>query len=341
MSSPLHAIDARPPAIFLMGPTASGKTALACALADAFPVDLVSVDSALVYRGLDIGAAKPDAATRARHPHALIDIRDPAEPYSAARFREDALRAMRGIRAGDRVPLLIGGTGLYFRALQRGLSELPQADPQLRARISGEAQRRGWPALHARLAARDAAAAARIRPNDAQRIQRALEVIELTERPLSALQRGARTPFPYRVLKLALVPADRQRLRQRIALRFDAMLAAGFLDEVRALRARGDLHPDLPALRAVGYRQAWQHLEGQIDAREFRERAVFATHQLAKRQLTWLRAEHDARVLDPDAPHCAPRAAAALRLFLGRPADSRNAMLDARPAAGTVAQTDQ
>jgi tRNA dimethylallyltransferase len=341
MSSPLHAIDARPPAIFLMGPTASGKTALACALADAFPVDLVSVDSALVYRGLDIGAAKPDAATRARHPHALIDIRDPAEPYSAARFREDALQAMRGIRAGDRVPLLAGGTGLYFRALQRGLSELPQADPQLRARISGEAQRCGWPALHARLAGRDAAAAARIRPNDAQRIQRALEVIELTERPLSALQRGARMPFPYRVLKLALVPADRQRLRERIALRFDAMLAAGFLDEVRALRARGDLHPDLPALRAVGYRQAWQHLEGQIDAREFRERAVFATNQLAKRQLTWLRAEHDARVLDPDDPHCAPRAAAALRLFLGRPADSRNAMLDARPAAGTVAQTDQ
>src|SRR5690242_11023076 len=198
------ATDTRPLAIFLMGPTASGKTALACALADRFPVDLVSVDSALVYRGLDIGSAKPDAATLARHPHALIDIRDPAEPYSAAQFRDDALRAMNGITAKDRVPLLVGGTGLYFRALQRGLSQLPQADPDLRARIVEEAQRRGWPALHARLAARDATAAARIRPNDAQRIQRALEVIELTDRPLSELQHGERARFPYRVLKLAL-----------------------------------------------------------------------------------------------------------------------------------------
>ncbi|HEY3521568.1 MAG TPA: tRNA (adenosine(37)-N6)-dimethylallyltransferase MiaA [Rhodanobacteraceae bacterium] len=341
MSSPLHAIDCRPPAVFLMGPTASGKTMLACALADAFPVDLVSVDSALVYRGLDIGTAKPDAATLARHPHALIDIRDPAEPYSAAQFRDDALQAMKGITAQDRVPLLVGGTGLYFRALQRGLSQLPQADPDLRARIVEEAQRRGWPALHARLAARDATAAARIRPNDAQRIQRALEVIELTDRPLSELQHGERARFPYRVLKLALVPVDRQRLRERIARRFDAMLAAGLLDEVRTLRAREDLHPDLPALRAVGYRQAWQHLEGGIDAREFRARAIFASNQLAKRQLTWLRAEHDARRLDPDDGLCAGRAGQALRLFLGRPAGGQNAMLDARPAAGTVAQTDQ
>jgi len=341
MSSPLHAIDLRPPAVFLMGPTASGKTALACALADAFPVGLVSVDSALVYRGLDIGAAKPDAATRARQPHALIDIRDPGAPYSAAQFRDDALQAMDRITANGRVPLLVGGTGLYFRALHRGLSELPQADPDLRARILEDAQRRGWPALHARLAARDPSAAARIRPNDAQRIQRALEVIELTDRPLSELQRGGRVRFPYRVLKLALVPRDRGRLRERIARRFDAMLAAGFLDEVRALRGRGDLDPDLPALRAVGYRQAWQHLEGEIDAAGFRERAIFATNQLAKRQLTWLRAEHDARVLDPDDPQCGPRAAAATGLFLGRTAGSRNAMLDARPAAGTVAHADQ
>ncbi|MGH8212893.1 MAG: tRNA (adenosine(37)-N6)-dimethylallyltransferase MiaA [Rhodanobacteraceae bacterium] len=335
--------DRRPRAIFLMGPTASGKTALACALADVFPVDLVSVDSALVYRGLDIGAAKPDAATRARHPHALIDIRDPAEPYSAAQFREDALQAMDGITANDRVPLLVGGTGLYFRALQRGLSELPQADPGLRARIFAEAQRHGWPALHAILGARDSAAAARIRPNDAQRIQRALEVIELTDRPLSELQLGTRSPFPYRVLKLALVPGDRPRLRERIARRFDAMLAAGFLDEVRALRARGDLGPDLPALRAVGYRQAWQHLGGEIDAREFRNRAIFATHQLAKRQFTWLRAERDARPLDPDDPRSEQRAADALGMFLGArpPRSGPGVMLDPPADAGADAKANQ
>ena len=341
MPHPLHAIDARPPAIFLMGPTASGKTALACALRERFPLELISVDSALVYRGLDIGAAKPDAPTLARHPHRLIDIRDPSQPYSAAQFREDALRAMDEISANDRVPLLVGGTGLYFRALHCGLSDLPQADPDLRARLAREAQRLGWPALHARLAALDPGAAARIRSNDAQRIQRALEVIELTGRPLSQLQRGARTRFPYRVLKLALIPRDRKRMRERIARRFEAMLAAGFLDEVRALRARGDLHPDLPALRAVGYRQAWQHLEGETGAQEFRARAIFTTNQLAKRQLTWLRGEYDARALDPDDSQCARRAAAALELFLDRPADCRNAMLDARSAAGTVAQTDQ
>ncbi len=317
MPDSLHAIDTRPPAIFLMGPTASGKTALACALADRFPLDLISVDSALVYRGLNIGAAKPDKATLAHHPHRLIDIRDPCEPYSAARFREDALQAMREISDAKRVPLLVGGTGLYFRALHRGLSDLPEADPELRGRISQDAQRLGWPALHARLAALDPAVAARIRSNDAQRIQRALEVIELTDRPLSELQRGACVRFPYRVLKLALLPQDRNRLRERIARRFDAMLAVGFLDEVRALRARGDLHPDLPALRAVGYRQAWSHLEGETDAHEFRQRAIFATNQLAKRQLTWLRGEHGARTLDPDDPHCAERAAVALRLFLG------------------------
>src|SRR5690242_6371545 len=298
--TPRAAPDARPPAIFLMGPTASGKTALACALAEAFPLQLVSVDSALVYRGLDIGAAKPDAATLARHPHALIDIRDPAQPYSAAMFREGTLEAMARITAEGRVPLLVGGTGLYFRALERGLSELPDANAGLRARMAEEARRHGWPALHERLRERDPQAAARIRPNDAQRIQRALEVIELSGRPLSELQGRVRARFPWRLLKLALIPGDRDALRARIAQRFDAMLAAGFLDEVRRLRARGDLHPELPALRAVGYRQAWQHLEGEMDAREFRERAIFATNQLAKRQLTWLRSEPDARVLDPD-----------------------------------------
>ncbi|MGN6312183.1 MAG: tRNA (adenosine(37)-N6)-dimethylallyltransferase MiaA [Rhodanobacteraceae bacterium] len=300
-----------------MGPTASGKTALACALAAGFPLGLVSVDSALVYRGLNVGAAKPDSVTLARHPHALIDIRDPAQPYSAAMFREDALAAMARITAAGAVPLLVGGTGLYFRTLECGLSELPQADPGLRERIVGEAQRHGWPVLHARLAERDPQAAARIRPNDAQRIQRALEVIELTGRPLSQQQGSARARLPYRLLKLALVPADRDSLRERIARRFDGMLAAGFLDEVRCLRARGDLDPDLPALRAVGYRQAWQHLNGKIDAREFRDRAIFATNQLAKRQLTWLRGETDARVIDPD--RCDPlgSAADAVALFLG------------------------
>lgn len=309
--------DARFPAIFLMGPTASGKTALACALADAFALDLISVDSALVYRGLDIGAAKPDAATLARHPHALLDIRDLSAPYSAAMFREDALAEMARITAARRVPLLVGGTGLYFRALQKGLSDLPEADPSVRARIAAEAQRQGWPALHARLTRSDPQAAARIRVNDGQRIQRALEVIELGSRPLSEQQCGTPARLPYRVLKLALIPADRNVLRERIARRFDAMLAAGFLDEVRRLRARGDLHPELPALRAVGYRQAWQHLGGETDAREFRQRAIFATNQLAKRQLTWLRSEVDARAVDPDRDDPFDLAARAIELFLG------------------------
>lgn len=314
------ATDSRPPAIFLMGPTATGKTALACGLADRFPIGLVSVDSALVYRGLDIGAAKPDAATVAKYPHALIDIRDPSEPYSAAMFRDDALDAMRAMAAAGRVPLLVGGTGLYFRALERGLSTMPAADPGLRERLRAEADRVGWPALHARLAVRDPAAATRIRPNDAQRIQRALEAIELSGSTLSALHAAGRTSskLPWRVLKLALVPADRKGLRERIAARFDAMLAAGFLDEVRRLRARGDLEPDLPAIRAVGYRQAWQHLDGAFDAAEFRLRAIHATRQLAKRQTTWLRGELAARVFDLEQPGGPESVAAAVALFLAR-----------------------
>ncbi|XRD78459.1 tRNA (adenosine(37)-N6)-dimethylallyltransferase MiaA [Dyella halodurans] len=320
MSVSSVAFEHRPPAIFLMGPTASGKTALACALSERFPVDLVSVDSALVYRGMDIGTAKPDAATLARYPHRLIDIRDPAEPYSAADFRADAVAAMQQITAQGRVPLLVGGTGLYFRALQQGLSQLPEADAAIRERLAAEAARLGWPAMHERLATLDPAAAARIGPNDAQRVQRALEVIELTGRPLSEQQRGGSGErFPWRVLKLALLPADRGPLHARIAERFDAMLAHGFLDEVRALRARGDLHADLPAIRAVGYRQAWEHLDGQTDAAEFRDRGIFATRQLAKRQITWLRSELDARVFDPERPGLVERAQQALSLFLGSP----------------------
>jgi tRNA dimethylallyltransferase len=311
-------IDQRPPAIFLMGPTASGKTALACALADRFPVELVSVDSALVYRGLDIGAAKPDAATLQHYPHALIDIRDPSEPYSAAMFREDALRALHAITAQGRVPLLVGGTGLYFRALERGLAPMPSAQPEIRARLQAEAEREGWPALHARLALRDPKAAARIRENDAQRIQRALEAIELTGQSLTDLHAGARASgrIPFRVLKLALVPADRAELRERIARRFDAMLDAGFVAEVERLRARCDLSPELPALRAVGYRQAWQYLDGECSQAEFRQHAIDATRQLAKRQMTWLRGEFGARTFDPEfAPGEA--VAAAVALFLG------------------------
>ncbi|HEX5961904.1 MAG TPA: tRNA (adenosine(37)-N6)-dimethylallyltransferase MiaA, partial [Rhodanobacteraceae bacterium] len=248
------------------------------------------------------------------------DIRDPSEPYSAATFRNDALAAMRAATALARVPLLVGGTGLYFRALEHGLSAMPPAHPEIRERLRTEAERDGWPALHARLAERDPEAARHIRPNDAQRIQRALEAIELSGRTLTQLHAGGRgaARLPYRLLKLALVPADRTALRERIAVRFDAMLAAGFLDEVKRLRARGDLRPDLPALRAVGYRQAWEYLDGACTREAFRDRSIHATRQLAKRQTTWLRGELDARVLDPDRAGGHGSAGAALALFLGR-----------------------
>ena len=298
--------DRRPPAVFLMGPTASGKTALA--LAERLRVALISVDSALVYRGLDVGSAKPDRDVLARFPHALIDIRDPEAPYSAAEFRTDALRAMDDATRGGLLPLLVGGTGLYFRALERGLSALPDADPAVRERLADEARAIGWAALHARLASRDPAAAARIHPNDPQRIQRALEVIELTGSTLTALRVAPRERIPYRTLKLALLPDDRAPLHARIAQRFAAMLEAGLLDEVRALRERPALRAEHPSMRSVGYRQAWQHLDGEFDRTELEARGVFATRQLAKRQITWLRAEHDALLLDPDDPHVGRRA---------------------------------
>ena len=314
--------DRRPPAIFLMGPTASGKTALACALATRFPLQLVSVDSALVYRGLDIGAARPDAATLARHPHRLIDLRLPGEPYSAAAFRRDALEAMQDISRAGSIPLLVGGTGLYFRALQHGLSALPDADAAVRAELADEARVHGWPALHARLAALDPASAGRIRPGDGQRIQRALEVVALTGQPLSLQQDAPRARLPWRVLKLALVPADRAELHARIAGRLDQMLAQGLVEEARRLRDAPGWDPALPAMRAVGYRQAWPLLAGEIDEATFRARALFATRQLAKRQLTWLRGELDARVLDPGQARLVEAASRALALFLG-PAAAR------------------
>jgi tRNA dimethylallyltransferase len=292
----------RPPVIFLMGPTASGKTDIALRLCEVFPFEIVSVDSAVVYRGLDIGTAKPDREERARGRHHLIDLLDPREPYSAGRFREDAIAAMAEIRARDRVPLLAGGTMLYFRALAEGIGPMPPADPDVRAALDREAAERGLEALHAELRALDPEAAGRIHPNDPQRIQRALEVHRITGRPISAFQ-GERTAEPLgdRILQRAVAPTDRERLHARIAERFDAMLAAGLVDEVAGLRERSDLHPDLPSMRAVGYRQTWQYLDGELDARGLRERGIIATRQLAKRQLTWLRGMPDVEWFDSEA----------------------------------------
>jgi len=316
------AVDTRPLAIALMGPTASGKTAAAIELARRHGGEIVSVDSALVYRGLEIGAAKPDQAERAGIPHHLLDLREPWQSYSAAEFAADAAAAVRDIVARGRLPILAGGTGLYFRALLQGLSPMPEADPALRAQIAAEADALGWPALHAQLARVDPAAARRIHATDPQRIQRALEVYRLTGKPISHWQaQPGVARLPARVLKLVLAPAERALLHARIERRFDLMLAAGFLDEVRRLRAlpqmAGVAAPlDLPAIRAVGYRQAWQFLDGQDTAAGFRDKAIFATRQLAKRQLTWLRGELDARWFDPATDD--GRLQDAVSLFLGR-----------------------
>ena len=298
-------VDNRPLAIALMGPTASGKTAAAIELAQALNGEIVSVDSALVYRGLEIGSAKPDAAERAAAPHHLLDLRDPWQTYSAAEFAADAAAVVADITSRGKLPILAGGTGLYFRALLQGMSPMPEADPAMREQLAQEAAEHGWGALHAQLQAVDPAAAARIHATDPQRIQRALEVYRLTGRPISYWQgQPGVGRLPVRVLKLVLAPRDRSVLHERIARRFDLMLANGFVEEVRQLRALPQMADvaaplDLPAIRAVGYRQAWLHLDGHDDAASFRDKGIFATRQLAKRQLTWLRGEHDARWFDP------------------------------------------
>ena len=284
------AAAALPPAILLLGPTASGKTDLALRLADQFPIDLISVDSALVFKDMNIGTAKPDAETLARYPHALVDVISPEESYSAARFRNDALTAMSESTAHGRVPLLVGGTMLYVKALLEGLSDLPQANPEIRARIDARARQLGWPAIHQELAKIDPVTAARLAPHDAQRIQRALEICWLSGRPASALyaEQQQQSAPPYRFLSLALLPSDRIWLHERIALRFKLMLQQGFLKEVDMLRTQYQLNADLPSMRCVGYRQAWDVLENRLPAQELEERGIYATRQLAKRQITWL-----------------------------------------------------
>lgn len=286
--------------VFLMGPTAAGKTDLAVELVKRFPLEIISVDSALVYRGMDIGTAKPDAAMLEGAPHRLIDIRDPNESYSAAKFREDALREMADISQSRRVPLLVGGTMLYFRSLQKGLAVLPAANHTVRKKLEREMAEHGLAALHRRLRRVDPGSAARIHPNDPQRTLRALEVFELSGRTLSELHaEQTAAPFPYRRLKLVCAPAGREVLRERIACRFDAMLRAGFIAEVQGLLDQG-VRMDSPALRSVGYRQVVMYLSGEYDRQEMREQAITATRQLAKRQMTWLRSEPDCHWIQPE-----------------------------------------
>lgn len=283
-----------------MGPTASGKTGLAVELVQHLPLEIISVDSALVYHDMNVGTAKPDAATLAQAPHHLVDIIPPTQAYSAAQFRDDALLLMSEITGRGNIPLLVGGTMLYFNALQHGLNDLPEANPELRAELDARAAREGWPALHAELATIDPPTAARLQPNDAQRIERALEIWHLTGKPMSTLLvEQATEALPYRLLKIALLPSDRAVLHQRIAQRFDTMLAGGLLEEVRALQASyPELHPGTPSMRCVGYRQAWTHLQGEYDLATLREKGIAATRQLAKRQMTWLRGMGDTVEMD-------------------------------------------
>lgn len=287
-----------PPAVCIMGPTASGKTDLAVRLVEEFPFEIISVDSALVYRDMNIGTAKPEPEVLAKAPHRLIDFLDPAEAYSAARFREDALREMADITRSGRIPLLVGGTMMYFRSLLEGLAELPSADDVLRAELMKEAEEKGWPAMHDQLKRIDPQAAARIHPNDPQRIQRAIEVYRLTGMSLSVWQAQPTVPFPYHPVLIGLVPSDRAVLHERISKRFHKMLELGLIEEVTALYSRGDLHIDMPSMRAVGYRQVWQYLDGDLSYEEMVDKAIAATRQLAKRQLTWLRSMKSLREFD-------------------------------------------
>jgi len=302
----------KPLAVAIMGPTASGKTAAALAIARERPVEIISVDSALVYRGMDIGTAKPSAEELASAPHHLIDIIDPLDAYSVAQFRADAIRLVAEIGARGRLPLLVGGTMMYFKGLNDGLDDLPTADAAVRARLDAEAARIGWPGMHAKLRAVDPVTADRLAPNDAQRINRALEIYELSGQPMSALlARREKTELPFDLVPFALEPLDRAVLHARIAQRFDQMLGTrddtGIVAEVAALRARGDLHPNLPSMRCVGYRQAWEYLDGTIDRAGLRETGIVATRQLAKRQLTWLRSMPERIVIDCLAPDPARR----------------------------------
>lgn len=317
---------ALPPAIFLMGPTASGKTGVAVELAQRLPVELISVDSALVYRDMDIGTAKPDVATLARAPHHLIDIINPTEAYSAAAFRHDALHLMHDITQRGRIPLLVGGTMLYFKALREGLSDLPPSNPAVRAALDAEIAQHGIEHLHSQLAAVDAETAARLHSTDTQRIQRAMEIYRITGQPMSALigpkplsrERGERSEggeagwgegeLPYRIIPIALIPSDRAQLHARIATRFKAMLEHGLVNELRMLREKYPLQPNMTAMRCVGYRQAWQFMEGEIDDVQLLETGIIATRQLAKRQLTWLRSTPDNIELDCLAPDLTKRA---------------------------------
>ena len=290
-----------PVAVAIMGPTASGKTAAALAIAREIPSEIISVDSALIYRGMNIGTAKPTHEECSAVPHHLIDILDPKDAYSVMQFRQDALRLVADIQARDKLPLLVGGTMLYFKALRDGLDDLPQADFALRAQLDMEIARHGTPALHARLRELDPVTADRLKPADTQRVQRALEIIALTGKPMSALlTQTAKEALPFELLAFSLEPSERSVLHQRIADRFDAMLSAtpGLLDEVVTLRERGDLHTGLPSIRCVGYRQAWEYLDGKIDKTELRDKGIAATRQLAKRQLTWLRGMEDRVVID-------------------------------------------
>jgi len=306
-----------PPAIFIMGPTAAGKTDLAMELYDRLPCEIVSVDSALIYRGMDIGTAKPSSELLAQYPHRLVDILEPSESYSAANFRNDALNAMSEITAAGKIPLLVGGTMLYFRALEKGLSELPPANSDVRARLNTELEKKGREALHRRLAEIDPESAARIHPNDPQRLQRALEVYEITGKSMSQLYAESQADaLPYRVAKVVVAPGERRVLHERIEKRFHLMVEQGFVGEVRRLRARGDLDLSKPSMRAVGYRQVWEHLEGNYDFEQMLYKGIVATRQFAKRQLTWLRSDEDNKWFDGESSNLNEDVLDYLRLIL-------------------------